>query len=57
MAERDPVEVIREQLGRVDGLAGLHVEHDLFMGWHSETKTILEKIFSPRSIHRQSFFM
>ena len=55
MAERDPVEVIREQLSRVDELAGLHVEHDLFMGWHSETKTILEKIFSPKSIHYQSF--
>ena len=55
MAERDPVEVIREQLGRVDGLASLHAEHELFMRWHGETKTILEKIFSPKSIHCQSF--
>ena len=36
-------------------MAGLHVEHDLFLSWHSETKTILEKIFSPKSIHCQSF--
>jgi hypothetical protein len=55
MAERDPIDVIREQLGRVDGLAGLHPEHDLFLSWHSETKAVLEKIFSSRSIHYQSF--
>lgn len=55
MTERDPIDVIREQLGRVDGLAGGHPEHDLFLNWHSETKTILEKIFSSRSIHYQSF--
>ena len=57
MAEGDPVEVIREQLGRVDSLSGLHSEHDLFLSWHSETKTIQEKIFSSQSIHRQRFFI
>ena len=55
MAERDPIDVIREQLGRIDGLAGVHPEHDLFLSWHSETKAVLEKIFSSRSIHYQSF--
>jgi hypothetical protein len=55
MAERDPIDVIREQLGQVDGLAGGHPEHDLFLSWHSETKAVLEKIFSSRSIHYQSF--
>jgi len=47
MAEKDPIEVLREQLTRTNGLAGLHAEHDLFVRWHSETKTILEEIFSP----------
>ena len=55
MAERDPIDVIREQLGKVDGLAGGHPEHDLFLSWHSETKTVLEKIFTSKSIHYQSF--
>ena len=55
MAERDPIDVIREQVGRVEGLAGLHVEHELFLSWHSETKTVLEKIFTSKSIHYQSF--
>ncbi len=55
MAERDPIDLIREQLNRTDGLIGLHADHELFIRWHSETKTILEKIFSPKSIHYQSF--
>jgi hypothetical protein len=55
MAERDPIDVIREQLGKVDGLAGGHPEHEIFLSWHSETKAVLEKIFSSRSIHYQSF--
>ena len=55
MAERDPVEVIREQLSTAEGLTGLHAEHELFIDWHAETKSILEKIFSPKSIHYQSF--
>ena len=30
MAERDPIDLIRELLNRVDGLTGLHAEHELF---------------------------
>src|SRR4030066_1342374 len=55
MPEKDPIDLTREQLNRVDGLTGLHSDHDLFKHWHTETKTILEKIFSSRSIHYQSF--
>ena len=55
MPEKDPIDLTREQLNRVDGLTGLHSDHDLFKDWHTETKTILEKIFSSRSIHYQSF--
>ena len=55
MAERDPIEVIREQLNGVDGLTNLHADHEAFTRWHGETKTVLEKIFSPKSIHSQSF--
>jgi hypothetical protein len=55
MAERDPIELIRVQLNRVDQMAGLHADHENFRQWHSETKTILEKVFSPKSIHSQSF--
>jgi hypothetical protein len=55
MAERDPIEVIKEQLSQGEGLAGLHADHETFTRWHGETKTILEKVFSPKSIHTQSF--
>ena len=55
MAERDPIELIKEQLNRVDGLAGLHADDQMFKEWHSETKTILEKTFSPKSVHYQNF--
>ena len=55
MAERDPVDLIREQLNQVEHLAGLNAEHDVFKGWFDETRTILEKAFSPRSVHVQSF--
>jgi hypothetical protein len=55
MAERDPVELIREQLSEAEGLAGLHANHETFKKWHEETKTILEKAFSSKSIHCQSF--
>jgi hypothetical protein len=55
MPERDPIELIKEQLNRVDEMAGLHVDHEKFKHWHSETKTILEKVFSSKSIHYQSF--
>src|SRR4030042_1501150 len=55
MSERDPIELIRGQLSRADEMAGLFVDHEKFKNWHSETKTILEKTFSPKSIHFQSF--
>ncbi len=55
MAERDPIELIRDQLNRTEALTGLDAEHENFKRWHSETKAILEKIFGSRSIHYQSF--
>ncbi len=55
MAERDPIELIKAQLNRVDEMAGLHADQDNFKHWHSETKTILEKVFSSKSVHYQSF--
>lgn len=55
MAERDPIDLIKEQLTRVEGLAGLHPDHEAFKQWHTETRTILEKAFSPKSVHCQNF--
>ena len=55
MPERDPIDLIKEQLSRMEELAGLHANHDTFKRWHGETKTILEKAFTPKSIHCQSF--
>ncbi len=55
MAERDPIDLIKGQLNRADQMAGLHADHENFKHWHSETKTILEKVFSVKSIHYQSF--
>jgi hypothetical protein len=55
MAERDPIELIKGQFNRVDEMAGLHGDHENFRHWHSETKTILEKVFSSKSVHYQSF--
>jgi len=55
MAERDPIDLIKEQLNRVDGMTGLHPDHETFKNWHSETKIILEKAFSSQSIHYQNF--
>jgi len=55
MAERDPIDLIKDQLGKADGLAGLHPDHDLFKNWYQETRTILEKVFGSKSIHYQSF--
>jgi hypothetical protein len=55
MAERDPVEVLREQLGRIEGLAGLHAEHEVFKHWLAETRGLLEQTFSTKSLHYQSF--
>ena len=55
MSERDPVDLIRGQLNRLEGLAGLHPDHELFKQWQTETRTILEKAFSPKSTHCQNF--
>jgi hypothetical protein len=55
MPERDPIDLIKEQLNRMDKLTSLHADHEVFKQWHSETKTILEKAFTSRSIHYQSF--
>lgn len=55
MAERDPIELIKGQLTQVDEIAGLHGDHENFKHWHSETKTILQKVFSSKSVHYQSF--
>jgi len=55
MAERDPIDVIREQLSKTEGLANLHADHEAFIQWQGETQTVLEKVFSPKSIHCQSF--
>ncbi len=55
MAERDPIDLIRDQLNRADALTGFDAEHESFKRWQSETKTILEKIFGSKSIHYQSF--
>ena len=55
MAERDPVDLIKEQGGKVDGLVGLHADHEAFVRWQSETRTILDKVFGTKSIHYQSF--
>ncbi len=55
MAEKDPIDLIKEQLNRIDELTGLHLEHEAFKKWHSETKMILEKAFSSKSIHYQNF--
>lgn len=55
MAERDPIDLIKDRLNQWDGLAGLHPDHELFKQWQAETRTILEKAFSPQSTHLQNF--
>ncbi len=55
MPERDPIELIKEQLNRADEMPGLHADHENFKHWQSETKTILEKVFGSKSIHYQNF--
>jgi hypothetical protein len=55
MPERDPIDLIKEQMNGIDTLAGLQADHEAFQQWHAETKTILEKAFSSKSIHYQSF--
>jgi hypothetical protein len=55
MAERDPIDLIKEQLNGIEKLTGLHADHEAFQQWHTETKMILEKAFSSKSIHYQNF--
>jgi hypothetical protein len=55
MSERDPIDLIREQLSQLEGLAGLAPDHDSFRRWFNETQVILEKAFTAKSIHCQSF--
>jgi hypothetical protein len=55
MAEKDPIDLIREQLNRVEWMTGLHPDHEAFKQWQTETKTILEKVFSAKSIYYQNF--
>jgi hypothetical protein len=55
MPERDPIDLIKDQLSKVEGMTGLHSGHEGFKNWHTETKTILEKVFGTKSIHYQSF--
>ena len=55
MPERDPVDLIRDQLSKLEEMAGLHADHDHFKHWHSETKTILEKVFGSKSARYQNF--
>jgi len=56
MAERDPIELLREQLNQLEGLLSLPPDHENFKRWYQETQKILEKIFGPKSVHCQSFF-
>jgi hypothetical protein len=55
MAEKDPIDLLREQLNKVEGLSGLHPDHETFKQWQGDTQTILEKSFGSKSIHYQSF--
>jgi hypothetical protein len=55
MAERDPIDLIRDQLSRAEEMTGLHADHENFKHWQSEIKTILEKVFGSKSIHYQNF--
>ncbi len=56
MAERDSIDLINDQLKKLDSVAGLHDNHEQFKHWHQETRTLLEKIFGAKSVHCQNFF-
>lgn len=56
MAERDPIDLIKEQLNKLESVAGLHDNHEQFKHWHQETRTLLEKVFGSKSVHCQNFF-
>jgi hypothetical protein len=55
MPERDPIDLIRDQLNKVEEMVGLHADHENFKHWHDETKTILEKAFGSKSTRYQNF--
>src|SRR4030042_1591307 len=55
MAERDPIDLIKDQLSRMEEMAGLYPDHENFIHWHNETKTILEKVFGSKSLRYQNF--
>ncbi len=55
MAERDPIDVIKEQITRADALSDLTPDQELFKTWQTETKSILDKIFTSKSVHYQNF--
>jgi hypothetical protein len=55
MTEQDPINLLKEQLNQVEGMVNLHPDHETFKQWHTETKTILEKVFSSKSIYYQNF--
>lgn len=55
MAERDPIDLIKEQLNQWEGLTSLHADHEHFKQWQTETRTILEKAFRSKSTHLQNF--
>ncbi len=55
MAERDPIDLIKDQLAQWEKLGDLHPDHELYKQWRAETQTILEKAFSPKSTHCQNF--
>jgi len=55
MAERDPIDLIKDRLNRVEEMVGLHADHENFKHWYNETKTILEKVFGSKSIYCQNF--
>ncbi len=55
MAEKDPIEIIKDQLQRLETLSGLSYENELFRQWQTDTKRILEEIFSSKSVHTQNF--
>lgn len=55
MVERDPIDLIKDQLNQWERLGEFHPDHELFKQWQVETRTILEKAFSPKSTHCQNF--
>ncbi len=56
MEERDPIDLIKDQLNKIDSMTGLHDHHEQFKQWHQETRTLLEKVFGAKSVYCQNFF-